>query len=137
MEIDPQKYEYIARVNWLPDGTLTAQLENRRQTQLDLMQFDLTSGKASRLLQEKVISGSICMISFSHSRRMAKKNAPVLSGLLNERVFAIYIYTTAKGNCSGRSQKEDWQVDSLVKVDQKAARFISLPPGRGYREPPL
>src|SRR5512140_511263 len=33
--MDLGKFEYLARVNWLPEGTLTAQLEDRAQTRLN------------------------------------------------------------------------------------------------------
>ncbi len=44
---------YLARVHWLPDGGLLAQLENREQTRLDLVRFDLRSGKRTLLLSER------------------------------------------------------------------------------------
>lgn len=43
--------QYLARVDWLPDGTLTAQIENRTQTSLELVRFD-QHGNRTRLLRE-------------------------------------------------------------------------------------
>ncbi len=44
---------YLARVHWMPDGRLLAELQNRDQTRLDLVQFDLSSGKPTVLLTER------------------------------------------------------------------------------------
>ncbi len=44
--------EYLARVAWFPDGTLTAQIENREQTTLDLVRFDAETGAQARLVRE-------------------------------------------------------------------------------------
>ena len=45
--------EYLARVNWLPDGRLTAQVQNRAQTRLELRVFDIDSGRSDLLLVEE------------------------------------------------------------------------------------
>ena len=52
MDLGEDEDIYLARVNWMCDGTLTAQIENRRQTQLDLLSFDLETGKSGILLCE-------------------------------------------------------------------------------------
>jgi dipeptidyl-peptidase-4 len=52
MDLGEDEDIYLARVDWMCDGTLTAQVENRRQTVLDLLAFDLATGAANRLLQE-------------------------------------------------------------------------------------
>jgi len=44
---------YLGRVNWLPDGTLSAQLENREQTELVLVQYDPDTLERTDLLHEK------------------------------------------------------------------------------------
>jgi len=43
---------YLARVQWFPDGSLVAQIQNRAQTTLDLVQFDPESGERRVLLRE-------------------------------------------------------------------------------------
>ncbi|MCH9687359.1 MAG: DPP IV N-terminal domain-containing protein, partial [Deltaproteobacteria bacterium] len=44
---------YLARVHWLADGTLAAEIENREQTRLDLVAFDLETGARRLLLSER------------------------------------------------------------------------------------
>lgn len=44
--------EYLARVAWMPDGTLTAQVQDRMQTQLKLVRFDPRTGARGVVLVE-------------------------------------------------------------------------------------
>ena len=37
MDLGADQDIYLARVQWLPDGSLSAQIENRAQTTLDLL----------------------------------------------------------------------------------------------------
>ncbi len=50
--MDLGTFEYLARVQWLPDGSLTAQLQDRSQTRLDLIRFDAATGASRVLLTE-------------------------------------------------------------------------------------
>lgn len=43
---------YLTRVNWFTDDELTAQIENRAQTELSLFSFDVKTGKKSLLTRE-------------------------------------------------------------------------------------
>jgi dipeptidyl-peptidase-4 len=52
MDLGDDEDIYLARVQWLPDGSLSAQLENREQTELELVRFDPHSGQRSTLLRE-------------------------------------------------------------------------------------
>ena len=45
--------EYVPRVGWFPDGRLYAQLQDRRQQTLQLVQFDAETGKRKTLVEEK------------------------------------------------------------------------------------
>jgi dipeptidyl-peptidase 4 len=52
MDLGADEDIYLARVNWLPNGRLTAQLQNRAQSRLDLVSFDPASGQGQTLLSE-------------------------------------------------------------------------------------
>lgn len=43
---------YVARVDWTPGGDVVVQLENRAQTRLDVVRFDVTTGDGTLLLRE-------------------------------------------------------------------------------------
>ena len=40
-----EEEEYLARVSWMPGGGLVAQVQNRAQTQLDVLKFDIHTGR--------------------------------------------------------------------------------------------
>ncbi|MBL4849750.1 MAG: S9 family peptidase [Planctomycetes bacterium] len=50
--LDLGEYEYLARVQWLPDGRLLTQTQDRAQQELRLSAFDLASGERQDLLTE-------------------------------------------------------------------------------------
>ena len=50
MDLGEEQDIYLARFQWLPDGRLNAQIENRQQTQLDLVVFDPHTGERSNLV---------------------------------------------------------------------------------------
>lgn len=53
VELGATPYEYIARVNWLPDNKrLCVQTMNREQTELDMFFADRVSGKAVHVMKE-------------------------------------------------------------------------------------
>ncbi|HET8626770.1 MAG TPA: S9 family peptidase [Thermomicrobiales bacterium] len=51
LDLDPGD-GYLARVDWLPDGDLAVQVENRAQTVLDLLRCNPRTGRATPLLRE-------------------------------------------------------------------------------------
>jgi len=53
VELDPADYEYMVRVNWLPDDSkISIQTMNRAQTNLNLYLVDRTTAKARMILEE-------------------------------------------------------------------------------------
>ncbi len=50
--MDLGDFEYLARVQWWPDGRLVAQLQNREQTELRLVRLDPCTGAGETLLVE-------------------------------------------------------------------------------------
>ena len=54
MDLGDDEDIYLARVAWMPDGSLCAQIENRKQTRLDLVRFDISTGIRTTLLTENL-----------------------------------------------------------------------------------
>lgn len=52
-ELDISDAEYLARVDWMHDGSLVAQLQNRAQNRLELVRFDVADGSRATLLVEE------------------------------------------------------------------------------------
>lgn len=53
MDLGEDKDIYLARVNWSPDGTLTAQRQSRDQKLIELLFFDPVTGQGSVMLNER------------------------------------------------------------------------------------
>lgn len=108
---------YLARVKWLPDGRLTAQILNREQSQLDLVAFDLASGQRQLLLQES----SDVWINL-HNLFHPLKEVPGQSGggfvWGSERTGFQHLYLVGANGAMIRPLTHgDWLVDSLAGVD--------------------
>ena len=49
----PARDYYLARVDWMPDGSLCAQIQDRRQQELRLVRFKKAEGAATTLITER------------------------------------------------------------------------------------
>jgi dipeptidyl-peptidase 4 len=105
--------EYLGRVNWLPDGTLTAQLENREQTILDLVRFDTGTGARTTILRE---TSDTCL----HLHNMLR---PLEDGgflWASERTGFRHLYRYDKdGNLRNAVTHGDWLVDDIAGVNEE------------------
>ena len=105
---------YLARVDWMPDGSLCAQLQNREQTRLDLIRFDTTTGQGVTLLTE---SSDVWINLHNMFRPLADGRfiwASERSGFRH-----LYLYN-GDGNLIRQITDGDWAVDALSGVDQDA-----------------
>ena len=104
---------YLARVNWLPDGSLCAQMQNREQTRLDLVSFDISTGHSTKLLTES----SDVWINLNDMFRPLDDGRFIWA---SERTGFNHLYLYDSGGSLVRQLTSgDWQVDSIVGVDQK------------------
>ena len=104
---------YLARVNWTPDGSLCAQIQNREQTRLDLINFDPSTGGPTTLLTE---TSDVWINLNDMFRPLDDGNfiwASERSGFNH-----LYLYDS-NGSLIRQLTSGDWQVDSLAGVDQK------------------
>jgi dipeptidyl-peptidase-4 len=116
MDIGDDPEQYLARVQWLPDGSLTAQVENRAQTTLKLLLIDPKTGRCRPLLTES----SDVWINLHHMLR------PIAEGpFVDHFVWAsersgyrqLYLYektgTLVRALTSGEAL-----VDAIVEIDE-------------------
>ncbi len=94
MDLGPNDDQYLARVDWFPDGTLTAQIENRAQTTLDLVRFDPQTGAHTPLLHE---TSDVWINLPFHAP--APELTAASSGLPSGRASSISIATTRTAIC--------------------------------------
>ena len=104
---------YLARVNWMPDGSLCAQVENREQTKLDLVRFDISTGRSTSLLTES----SDVWINLNDMFRPLD-NGNFIWASERTGFNHLYLYDSG-GNLPCQLTSGDWQVNSIAGVDQK------------------
>ncbi|CAM9904025.1 unnamed protein product, partial [Ascophyllum nodosum] len=128
---------YLARVNWLQDGSLCAQVQNRPQTELRLLRLDPRTGTSTTLVVER----SNVWINLHHLLRSlpgpATQSRDKGSGMdisptdgsfmflwASERTgfMHLYLYRYVPGAQSAVEVRQvtsgDWVVESVVGVDQ-------------------
>ena len=127
MDLGHDEDIYLARVVWMPDGSLCAQIENREQTRLDLVRFDIATGSQATLLSET----SEVWINL-HDMFRPLDDGSFLWASERTGFMHLYLYD-AHGNLVRQLTHGDWVVDSLEGVDQKA-RFAYF---TGTRDGPI
>ncbi len=116
MDLGPQEDIYLARVNWLQDGRLAVQIENRAQTRLVLLDYDATSGQAQPLLSEE----SPVWINL-HDIFHAFKSGPYQDGFIwaaeRSGFRHLYLYD-ASGQLLKTLTSGEWLVNELAGVNE-------------------
>jgi dipeptidyl-peptidase-4 len=113
MDLDPAEDVYLARVEWLPDGSLSAQLENREQTELELVRFDPISGKRSTLLRET----SEVWINLHDMFKPLEDDRFIWASERNGFQH-LYLYDR-KGQLIRPLTKGEWLVEAIAGVDEE------------------
>ena len=114
MDLGDDEDIYLARVVWMPDGSLCAQIENREQTRLDLVRFDISTGIRTTLLTET----SDVWINL-HDMFRPLDDGGFIWASEQTGFMHLYLYD-AHGNLVRQLTDGDWVVDSLEGVDQEA-----------------
>jgi len=110
---------YLARVQWMPDGTLVAQVEDRSQTRLDLLRFQPGTGARDELLTET----SDVWINLHHLFHPLERTGGLAGGFVwgSERTGFRHLYLCAgDGEVVRPLTCGPWIVDGLHGVDEEA-----------------
>lgn len=119
--MDLGKLEYLARVAWLPDGQLTAQVEDRNQTRLNLLQFDIETG-ASRVLLTETAALWINLHDMLSPLPVNDRRYPGGFIWASERSGFMHLYLyDGDGNLIRALTHGDWPVTRIAAVDSKHA----------------
>lgn len=116
MDLGADQDIYLARVQWLPDGGLSAQIENRAQTRLDLLHFDPRSGESSTLLQE----ASDVWINLHQLFRPLRSGAHAgrfIWASERDGFQHLYLYNR-DGELIRQLTRGEWMVEALAGVDE-------------------
>lgn len=114
--------EYVPRVGWFPDGRLYAQLQDRKQQKLKLVQFDPDSGKRKVLLTEITDVWHNLSNCFRPLCKLYDgKNTHLNGGFIwaSEKDGYRHLYLHSRdGTCVCALTSGNWMVDSLEGVDE-------------------
>ena len=114
MDLGDDEDIYLARVDWMPDRSLCVQVQNREQTRLDLIRFDVETGQGVTLLTE---TSDVWINLHSMFRPLADGRFVWAS----ERTGFMHLYLyDGDGGLIRQITDGDWVVDSLSGVDQDA-----------------
>jgi dipeptidyl-peptidase 4 len=125
--IDLGDHEYLARVDWLDAATLAVQVEDRRQSRLDVLRVDVTTGDVSPLLAE----ASDVWINLHHALRPLRDGTLFLWASERSGFMHLEVRSSADGSLVRTLTGGDWMVTSVRAVDEDHVWFV------GTRESPL
>jgi dipeptidyl-peptidase-4 len=120
--------EYLARVDWLYDGRLAVQLENRDQTRLDLVFFDPGTGIGRVVLTESTdvwINLDGLFRPLDPARAQGEAAGGFLWGSERTGFRHLHLYG-ADGRLIRPLTSGDWMVDGIVDVDEAGGRVFFL-----------
>ncbi len=118
--INTDKYEYIARIDWLDDQKLFVQLQDRSQKNLQVSCFDVTD-----LLERPILSeSSDNWINLHNMFRPVDGNrfiwASERSGFMH-----LYLYSV-DGTLIRQITSGEWQVDAVASIDRKTDKVYFM-----------
>lgn len=117
LELEDEDH-YLARVNWLPDGRLGYQVENRQQTELAFYVFDLVNRSVSLLFKE-TNPVWINLHDIFHPLKNKYKGQAGCFLWASERSGFRHLYLMDKDGVPIRAITQgDWMVDAIAGVDE-------------------
>jgi dipeptidyl-peptidase-4 len=119
VDLGPDPDIYLARVDWLPDGSaLLVQRQTRDQKRLDMLRVDPATGGSTLLFSEK--SGARSWVNLSDAYRPMKDGSLIWR---SERDGYGHLYRWADGKWAQLTRGE-WVVTGLVAVDEARGRLF-------------
>jgi len=106
---------YLARVAWMPDGSLVAQVENRQQTALELVHLDLKTGAISTILREE----TDVWLNLHHCFTPLKKKQQFVWASERTGFQHLYLYDT-NGKLIRQLTDGEWVVEDVKGIDEDA-----------------
>lgn len=118
MEGEPADDLYLARVHWMPNGDLLGEIENRAQSRLDLVRFDLKTGARTVLLSE---SSEVWINLHSMFRPLEKATGDAEGGFVWASEASGFMHLQLRA-ADGRTLVEltsgQWLVDAIAGLDE-------------------
>ncbi len=112
MDLGPDQDIYLARVDWRPDGTLTAQVQSRDQRTLRLVAFNEATGAATTLIEER----GAPWLNLHDDLRLLKSGEMLWSSE-RDGYRHLYLYGAAGGEPRALTSGA-WVVTDVAAVDE-------------------
>lgn len=112
-------FEYLARVHWMPNGSLTAQLLDRDQARLDLVSFNAETGSSRLLLTE---TSGLWINLHNLLYGLPTKQTQYADGFIwaSERSGYQHLYLyDGDGKLIRQLTAGEWMVENIAGVDAK------------------
>ncbi|KAK1326510.1 hypothetical protein QJS10_CPA01g01904 [Acorus calamus] len=111
--------EYLARVNWMAENNLTAQVLNRCQTKLKILKFDIETGHREVLFVEEHATWVNLHDCFTPLDRTGNRSLGFLWA--SEKTGFRHLYLHHKdGGCLGPLTEGEWMVEQIAGVNENA-----------------
>ncbi|XP_077227395.1 prolyl oligopeptidase family protein isoform X2 [Tasmannia lanceolata] len=112
--------EYLARVNWMPENVLTAQVLNRSHSKLKILKFDINTGQKEEIWTEK----QDVWVNLHDCFTPLDKGVNEFSGgfiWASDKTGFRHLYLHDKnGACLGPITEGDWMVEQIAGVNENA-----------------
>ncbi|HET6582396.1 MAG TPA: DPP IV N-terminal domain-containing protein, partial [Nannocystaceae bacterium] len=114
--MDGEDEVYLARVHWTPTGRLLAEIENRLQTRLQLVEFDRVTG-ARKVLVDEASDVWINLDDSFHALKAGEHAGRFVWSSERTGFRHLYLYE-GDGTLVRALTEGEWLVDDLVDVDE-------------------
>ncbi|KAH7295323.1 hypothetical protein KP509_27G042600 [Ceratopteris richardii] len=112
--------EYLARVSWMPDNSLVAQVLNRSHSQLKLLKFDIKTGKRDVIFVEENATWINLHDCFTPIQKVHEKFAGAFIWASEKSGFRhLYLYDR-NGVCLTPLTQGEWMVEEVAGVDESS-----------------
>jgi dipeptidyl-peptidase-4 len=115
-----EEEEYLARVTWLSENFLTAQVQNRAQTKVKILKFDIQSGRREVLLVEE---NNVWVNLHDCFTPLRKGQGQLQGGFIwaSEQTGYRHLYLhDGRGAQLGAITQGSWIVEQVAGVDETA-----------------
>jgi dipeptidyl-peptidase-4 len=120
---------YLARVKWFPDMSLVLQIQNREQTEVELLHVNPQTGESKTLFVEQ----SKEWINLHNMLTPLKKEAQFLWASERTGYQHLYLYDTS-GNLVRQLTDGEWIVEDVKSVDENTGLVYFVGTKSGWLE---
>lgn len=130
---DPARDVYLARVDWMPDGSLCAQIQDRRQQELRLLRFAGANGAVSELGTTLITERSDVWINLHNlfeplelDEATAAAHPEQVGGFIwgsEKSGFMHLSLHAADGRQLAQLTSGEWMVEGLAEVDEAGQKL--------------